>query len=166
MEEGIPGELRRDRMLTLVREREFVRVADLSSIFGISEVTVRADLAHLAEQGYVQRVHGGAIGRGPELRLERSFEEAMDESTGEKAGIGRHAAGTIRSGETIILDVGTSTTALARAIVARQDLADVIVFTSSLPIALELEPAIPRIKRDTTKVNGTNCRRLICLGCS
>ncbi len=142
-------------MLTLVREREFVRVADLSSIFGISEVTVRADLAHLAEQGYLQRVHGGAIVRGPELRLERSFEEAMDESTGEKAGIGRHAAGTIRSGETIILDVGTSTTALARAIVARQDLVDVIVFTSSLPIALELEPAIPRI---TVVVTGGTLR--------
>lgn len=132
-------------MLSLVREREFVRVTDLSAIFGISEVTVRADLAHLAGQGYLQRVHGGAIVRDPDLRLERSFEEAMDEYAAEKAGIGRYAAGTVRSGETIILDVGTSTTALAKALVARQDLVDVVVFTSSLPIALELEPAIPRI---------------------
>ena len=145
MEEGIPAELRRDRMLSLVREREFMRVADLSTIFGISEVTVRADLALLADQGSLQRVHGGAIVRDPELRVERSFEEALDEYAAEKAGIGRHAASTIRPGETVILDVGTSTTAIAKALVSRHDLTDVTVFTSSLTIALELEAAIPRV---------------------
>ncbi len=145
MEEGIPAELRRDRMLTLVREREFMRVADLSSIFGISEVTVRADLASLADRGVLQRVHGGAMVRDPILRVERSFEEALDEYSAEKAGIGRYAADTIRSGETIILDVGTSTTSIAKALVARSDLSDVTVFTSSLTIALELEPVIPRV---------------------
>lgn len=141
----MPAELRRDRMLSLVREREFMRVGDLSSMFGISEVTVRADLATLADQQLIQRVHGGAIVRDTEPRLERSFEEALDEYSTEKAGIGRHAARTVRSGETLILDVGTSTTALARALVARESIKDLTVFTSSLTIALELEPAIPRI---------------------
>lgn len=145
MEEGIPAELRRDRMLSIVRDREFMRVADLSNIFGISEVTVRADLAHLADHGMLQRVHGGAIVRDPEPTKERTFEEAMDQYAAEKAGIGRYAAGTIRSGETVILDVGTSTTSLARALVDRTDLSDVTVFTSSLTIAMELEPAIPQI---------------------
>ena len=83
--------------------------------------------------------------RDPELRIERTFEEAMAQFSTEKAGIGRHAAESIRSGETVILDVGTSTTALARALVNRKDLTDVTVFTSSLTIALELEPAIPQI---------------------
>lgn len=146
MEEGMPAELRRDRMVSLVREREFVRVADLSAIFGISEVTVRSDLSFLAGHGLIQRVHGGAMVRDPELRIiERSFEEARDEFTAEKAGIGRHAAGKVNSGETVILDVGTSTAALAGALAARMDLFDVTVFTSSIPIALELEAAIPRI---------------------
>jgi DeoR family transcriptional regulator of aga operon len=145
MEEGIPAELRRNRMLSMVREREFMRVADLSTIFGISEVTVRADLAQLADHGLLQRVHGGAIVRDPEPRTERTFEEALDQFSAEKAGIGRHAARTIRSGETVILDVGTSTTSIARALVSRTDLTDVTVFTSSLTIALELEPAIPQI---------------------
>jgi DeoR family transcriptional regulator of aga operon len=155
MEEGIPAELRRDRMLSLVREREFMRVADLSGIFGISEVTVRADLAHLADQGLLQRVHGGAVVRDPELRVERTFEEALGEYAAEKAGIGRHAAASIRPGETVILDVGTSTTAVARALVRREDLTDVTVFTSSLPIALELEAVIPRI---TVVVTGGTLR--------
>lgn len=155
MEDGIPGELRRDRMLDLVREREFVRVADLSSIFGISEVTVRADLAHLAELGKVQRVHGGAIVRDPHLGVERTFEEAVEEFSSEKAAIGHHAASIVRSGETIILDVGSSTMAMARSLVERNDLTDVTIFTSSLPIALALEPAIPRM---TVVVTGGTLR--------
>ncbi len=44
MDRTVPPELRRERILSLVREREFVRVGDLSDMFGISEVTVRADL--------------------------------------------------------------------------------------------------------------------------
>ena len=132
-------------MLSLVRDREFMRVSDLSNIFGISEVTVRADLASLADQSLLQRVHGGAIVRDPQLAVERTFEEALDEYAAEKDGIGRNAAGLIRPGETVILDVGTTTTALARAIVAREDLTDVTVFTASLTNALEFEAAIPRI---------------------
>ncbi len=139
----------------MVREREFVRVSDLSSVFGISEVTVRADLAALADEGLLQRVHGGAMVRGTEPRTERTFEESLGEFAVEKAAIGRHAAGAIRSGETLILDVGTSTSAIARAMLDRHDLVDVTVFTSSLPIALDLEPASPRI---TVVVTGGTLR--------
>lgn len=142
-------------MLTMVRAREFMRVADLSTAFAISEVTVRADLAALADGGLLQRVHGGAMVRDPELRRERSFEEALDEYSAEKEAIGRHAAASIRSGETVILDVGTSTTAIARALVERHELTDVTVFTSSLTIALDLEPAIPRF---TVVVTGGTLR--------
>ena len=145
MEELIPAELRRSRMLEMVREREFMKVADLSGIFGISEVTVRGDLASLSDKGLLQRVHGGAIVRDPDSMVERTFEEALDEYAGEKSAIGRIAAGLIRSGETAILDVGTSNAAVARAIVAREDLVDVTVFTTSLSNALALEPAIPRV---------------------
>ncbi|MGH2495746.1 MAG: DeoR/GlpR family DNA-binding transcription regulator, partial [Ktedonobacteraceae bacterium] len=47
-------------------------------------------------------------------------------------------------GETVILDVGTTATALARALARRDDLYDVVVFTNALNIAIELESAIPR----------------------
>lgn len=142
----MPAELRRDRMLSMVRDRKFVKVADLSTEFGISAVTVRADLASLADQGLLQRVHGGAMVRDPRSRVERSFEEALDEFAAEKQAIGRHAARLIGNGETVILDVGTSTTAIAKALVAREDVSGVTVFTPSLTIALGLEPAIPRVR--------------------
>ncbi|MDJ0791059.1 MAG: DeoR/GlpR family DNA-binding transcription regulator [Acidimicrobiia bacterium] len=145
MERTVPPELRRERILNLVREREFVRVADLSAMFGISEVTVRSDLDLLDETGGVQRVHGGAVVRtATRPRLERSIEESETSAADEKAAIGRAAAELVENGETIILDVGSTTTAVARALVARKKLRDVVVFTSAINVALELEPAIPR----------------------
>jgi DeoR family transcriptional regulator of aga operon len=62
----------------------------------------------------------------------------------EKALIGRAAASLLNPGETVILDVGTTTTAVARALMEREDLHDIVIFTNGLNIALELEPAIPR----------------------
>ena len=143
-ERTLPAEMRRDRILSLVKEREFVRVSDLSTMFGLSEVTIRSDLDLLADRGGLQRVHGGAIVRDPRPRMERSVEESLGAAAEEKAAIGRLCASMVASGETVILDVGSTTTAIARALVEREDLEGVVVFTSGITIALELEDAIPR----------------------
>jgi len=140
----VPAELRRERILRLIRDREFVRVADLSAMFGLSEVTIRSDLDLLAGRGGLQRVHGGAIVRDPVHRQERSFEESLGAFAAEKEAIGHAAAAMVSNGETIVLDVGSTTTAIARALVQREDLDDVVIFTNGLTLALELEPAIPR----------------------
>jgi DeoR family transcriptional regulator of aga operon len=136
--------LRRDRMLALIRERDFVRVGELSERFGISEVTVRSDLDALASRGEVQRIRGGAIPRSP-ADIERPFEESETTHADEKLAIGHAAAALVRDGETVLMDVGTTTAAAARALVARTDLHDVVVFTNGLKTALELEAAAPRI---------------------
>lgn len=143
-------------MASVIRGRAFVRVADLSSMFGISEVTVRSDLDALAERGLVGRVHGGAMGRSPH-RLERSFEETQGEFAAEKDHIGRAAAQLVADGDTIILDVGTTTAAVARALVARAELRGVIVFTNALNVAIELEAATPPL---TVVVTGGTLRPL------
>ncbi|MFO7547766.1 MAG: DeoR/GlpR family DNA-binding transcription regulator [Acidimicrobiia bacterium] len=153
----IPAEVRREQIATLVRDREFVRVSDLSAMFGISEVTIRSDLDLLADRGSLQRVHGGAVIRNPGVRFEPSFEEALGAFAEEKAAVGRWAAALVESGETVILDVGTTTMAVARALVQRTDLQDVVVFTNGLTLALELERAIPRF---TVVVTGGTLRRL------
>ncbi len=138
-----PGE-RRDRMLALIEERAFVRVGELSDRFGISEVTVRHDLAALAERGRIHRIRGGAIPRAA-LGRERPFEESVTSFAVEKLAIGRAAAELVESGESVIIDVGTTAVAAARAVAARTELHDVVVFTNGLKTALELEPAIPRV---------------------
>ncbi len=147
----MPGEVRRDRMLALVEEHSFMRVADLSDMFEVSEVTVRSDLDQLARMSLVERVHGGAMTRsrvsatGPSLEeTEPSFEESADKWANEKAAIGRTAASLVSPGDSLIIDVGTTATAVAHALTERTDLNDVVVFTNGLTIAMELESAIPR----------------------
>ncbi len=137
------SEARRRRMLGVIREREYVRVGDLSETFGVSEVTVRNDLETLAKRGLIRRLRGGAMVR-LEPHPERSFDEALGARAEQKQAIARAAAALPQSGESIILDVGTTTTSIAHALIARDDLHDVTIFTNALNIALDLEPFVPR----------------------
>ena len=143
-ERPVPPALRRERMLAEIKEREFVRVAELSGRFGVSEMTVRGDLDALAAKGKVHRVRGGAI---PRLiaRQEQPFEDSVSSFAAEKVAIGQAAAALLEDGETVLIDVGTTAAAAARAIAARTELDDVVVFTNGLKTALELEPASPRV---------------------
>jgi DeoR family transcriptional regulator, aga operon transcriptional repressor len=149
-----PARVRRDRMLALLRERDFVRVGDLASRFEVSEVTVRSDLDALASRGLLRRVRGGAVARAA-TPVERPFEEAEVAYAAHKQAIGRAAAAMVISGDTLVLDVGTTTTAVAQALARRDELTDVTVFTSSLTIAIALERAHPRI---TVVVTGGTLR--------
>lgn len=150
----VPAEMRREQMLAYVKTQDFVRVTDLSTRFHVSEVTVRGDLDVLTEHGLIRRIRGGAMPRTVP-RPERPFEEMQGARVNEKDTIGRVAASLISHGETVILDVGTTTTAVARALIRREDLYDVVVFTNALNIALELESAIPRF---TVVVTGGTLR--------
>jgi DeoR family transcriptional regulator of aga operon len=140
----LPAEVRQERIRSYVNERDFVRVSDVSDRFDVSEVTARADLTALAERGHVRRVHGGAVSRRMHS-VEQPFDLAQDHLVAGRRHLGLAAATRVRSGDAVLVDVGTTTTALARALVARTDLSDVSVFTNGLTIALELEAAAPRV---------------------
>ncbi len=144
-------------MLATIRSRSFARVAELSSEFGISEVTVRSDLDVLERLGAVRRVHGGAILDARHARTERSFEEEAATSADEKAAIASVAAAIVGSGDTVIFDVGTTCSAVAAALVARTELEDVVIITNGLNIALAFEQAMPRF---TVVVAGGTLRPL------
>ncbi|WP_308797010.1 DeoR/GlpR family DNA-binding transcription regulator [Agromyces silvae] len=158
----VPGAARRRELtLALVAERGFVRVADLASTFGVTPVTARADLDALERGGAIRRVHGGAVpmngaaGTGDRPEREPTFEQALEASVRPKQAIGEAAAALVRSGQSVILDVGTTTLQIARALRRRTDLDDVTIFTNGLSIALELEPEIPRF---TVVVTGGTLR--------
>ena len=110
MDGDIPTEMRREHLLTFINAKDFVKVSDLSTRFGVSEVTIRGDLDALAGRGQIRRIRGGAM---PSSRPhpERPFEETRSSHVLEKTLIARTAASLVASGETIILDVGTTTTA-------------------------------------------------------
>jgi DeoR family fructose operon transcriptional repressor len=106
---------RREAMLKAVLGG-MTEVSELCEHFGMSEVTVRRDLRALADEGLILRTYGGAASVGnhaPEESLEHrrlSFQAEKDE-------IGRAAAAHVAPGDTIFLDSGTTTAALARALV-------------------------------------------------
>src|ERR1700722_2417608 len=142
------AELRRQRTLSLLRRQGYVRVAELAAEFGISDTTVRADLNALDELGVLRRVHGGAVSAAraqvpPPARNEPP-EPNRPPRDRERTAIAAAAAALVRDGESVILDVGSTTTATARALVARTDLTNLTVFTNSLNVALALEPALLR----------------------
>ena len=132
----LPGALRQDRIVGLVKERGFVRVVDLAERFQVSSVTVRSDLQSLESRDQLRRIRGGAVPASV-ASVELPFEAAERDLATEKAHIGRHAAELVSSGDTVILDVGTTTTAVARALSSRTDLRDITVFTNALNVALE-----------------------------
>jgi DeoR family transcriptional regulator of aga operon len=152
----LPAGVRREAMLAALREHEFLRVTELGERFGVSEVTVRTDLDALSSSGEVRRVHGGAMLLA-NPRAERSFEDSRSAHAEEKAVIARAAAALVSNGDVVALDVGTTTAALATALVTREDLTGVTVVTNGINIALELERAAPRL---TVVVTGGTLRPL------
>jgi DeoR family transcriptional regulator of aga operon len=134
---------RRAQLLAMVVERGFLRVIEASELFAVSEVTIRGDLSALEAAGDLVRVHGGAMPRSS-LPPEPSLEQAQSRATDSKLAIGRAAASLVSSGQSVILDVGSTALAVANALVARTDLEAVSIITNGLSIALALEPALPR----------------------
>jgi DeoR family transcriptional regulator, aga operon transcriptional repressor len=134
---------RRRAVADLVASQGFVPITEIASRFDVSTVTARSDVDQLAERGVVRRVRGGAMA-SRWLRAERPMEETTSAQAAEKAAVAHTAAQLVDSRSTVILDVGTTTTAVARAMTQREDLTDITVVTSGLTVAMELEPHIPR----------------------
>lgn len=144
---ALPAEVRRARIAERVREAGILRVVDAAALFGVSEVTVRADLAQLDADGVVRRVHGAALPAAAGPR-EEPLERVSGRDAAVKRAIGRRAAALVDSGSSILLDVGSTTLAVAHALVDRVDrgeLDELVVVTNGLSIALALETAVPRI---------------------
>jgi DeoR/GlpR family transcriptional regulator of sugar metabolism len=121
---------RQQQLLALLTDRQRITVPEICEHFSVSEATARRDLEQLAEQGLLQRVHGGAIAvrrAAPELPiLVRSQEQAE-----EKRRIGKAAAALIGDGETVFLGSGTTVLEVARNLTERRNLT---VITNSLPV--------------------------------
>lgn len=109
-----------------------VSVTELAREWGVSEDTVRRDLRDLAEEGLVQRVHGGALPASPALGDYRRREGLSTEA---KARLGAAGARLVRPGQVVAIDGGTSNLQLVRAL--PRDLACTVVTHSPL-IAAEL----------------------------
>lgn len=131
---------RKDKILEMLKEDGSVKVAELSRIFKVSDVTIRQDLEKLEQGGLVTRKHGGAFLKTIGKQVQ-NFALANLINMDKKELIGKKAAEYIDNGDTIILDSGTTTTEIAKAIIDKQN---ITVITNAINIVMLLgaNPAI------------------------
>lgn len=125
---------RRARIQAELRRRPSASTELLAELCAASAETIRRDLVALEAQGLLTRVHGGAIGAVGDPG-EGSFAERSVQAESAKATIARLAAGLVRTGQTVIIDIGTTALHLARAFPS--DFRGTVA-TPSLPAAAEL----------------------------
>jgi DeoR family transcriptional regulator, fructose operon transcriptional repressor len=113
-------EKRRNTILGIISNEE-ANVEELSRHFGVSESTIRRDLAELANSGRIVRTYGGAA-LSPTDRRESSPSERIHIQRAQKEAIARLVALQTHEGEMLILDVGTTVAALARQLRGRHNL--------------------------------------------
>jgi len=123
---------RKQEILAILKRDGQVIAKDVSRAMGVSEDTIRRDLRELAQEGLLQRVHGGALPASPAMADFAGRESIAAEG---KVAIGRAAAAMIRPGQVVILDGGTTARQVARHMA--WDLKATVV-THSPTIALEL----------------------------
>lgn len=128
---------RHRRILELVSVDRRVSVASLKEMFGVSEMTIRRDLASLQASGVLRRVHGGAV-----CAERHPFESRTVRFREEKARIAKRVADMLGSGVSLAIDIGTTTHYVARALRERSDL---FVVTNSINVAVELRQSASKV---------------------
>lgn len=108
-----------------------VSINEQAEALGVSSMTVRRDLAKLAEEGMVTLVHGGAsLSHG--ALFERTMAIKAGQNRAEKQKIARACVDFIEDGDSLFMDAGTTVSEIAKLIVGRRD---IVVLTNSLLVA-------------------------------
>jgi DeoR family transcriptional regulator of aga operon len=126
---------RRQHVLGKVQREGRVLVAELSDSLGISRITIRKDLDYLESKGLLTRTHGGALSLLGSTMLDPALHEKEQQQSGEKQRIAAAAAAMVQDGMCVVLDSGTTTTAVARELKRFRNLT---IITNAVNIATEL----------------------------
>ena len=129
------NEERRRNIVEFVNRHGRGLVRDLARKLGSSEITIRRDLDMLHDRGLVYRTHGGALPIQSASEADRSLTERELQHPREKIKIAAAAAKCVHEGMSVILDSGSTTTAIARALA---DFTHLTVITNAINIASEL----------------------------
>ncbi|MBU2960004.1 DeoR/GlpR family DNA-binding transcription regulator [Citreicella sp. C3M06] len=124
-------------ILSAVQDRPVVTVPDLVALTGVSEATIRRDIATLHMQKKLRRVRGGAEALAPPQFVGlagRTFAVNETLRTRQKQAIARAAVDLVSDGEPIIINGGTTTFQMVHPLASRR----LQVFTNSFPIAEHL----------------------------
>ena len=135
-----PTERRRRIVDEARRAGGFITVAALGDRLKVSLMTIRRDIIAMERAGEVQRTRGGVLVPSLQVMLvEPPFRQRETINAVAKQAIAATAAALAESGQTIGVDVGTSTLALCPYLAS---IGQLTVITTSLPAASNLAAAI------------------------
>ncbi|WP_134686574.1 DeoR/GlpR family DNA-binding transcription regulator [Brevibacillus migulae] len=123
---------RHQLILSLLKEKEVVRIQELVDTTGASESTIRRDLSELEEQRLLKRIHGGATALQNKIEEPTILEKAVKNEQ-QKIAIAKYAASLVKERDSIFLDAGTTTNQMLPYLPG-----NIIVVTSSPDIGLQL----------------------------
>ncbi len=126
---------RQQEIMNMLNTTGYVEISALCRIFSVTEMTIRRDLDMLAENGDIERTRGGAVVSDNMLYFEPRFERRMDLNYNKKNAIANEALKYISNGNTVYIDSGSTSFALAQLI--PNDL-HILAITNALNIGSEL----------------------------
>lgn len=115
-----------------LRRNRRIHITSICTEIGVSDDTLRRDLAEMESQGLLTRVHGGAVQRSD---TSVQILERYDTERHAKTRMAEKFVALLRDGDTLLIDGGTSNLEVAKALPREMELT---VFTNSFPIADEL----------------------------
>ena len=121
---------RQSGILEIARQDGRVVVEDLAQRFDVTLQTIRRDLTELAEAGHLDRVHGGAVPRMGVANIGYEARRKMNDAA--KTAIARACAAMIPDNASMILNLGTTTEAVARELVHHRN---ITVVTNNMNVA-------------------------------
>lgn len=122
--------LRQSDILDLARAEGRVVVENLANHFGVTLQTIRRDLGELADEGRLERVHGGAVLKAGVANI--GYAERRSMNAAAKTAIARTCAAAIPDNSSLFMNIGTTTEAVARALLGHRNLT---VVTNNINIA-------------------------------
>ena len=138
MDDFITGDknqvVRRKEIMNLLQDHDEIRVLDLCEMFAVSSVTIRKDLEMLEKRGLLKRVHGGAH-KVSQVQQRLNSEERRMYRSEEKKIVARAAAKLINEGDSVLLNVGSTSAFLCDEIKYKKN---IIVITNALHIFADL----------------------------
>lgn len=126
------GAKRRQEICGIVERAGYAEARQLAAELGVDASTIRRDLDVLAQNGLIQRTHGGALPVANGVAVDLPYAVKQREHTADKRAIARHAADLVADGDSVVLDSGSTTYALAEELAERRQ---ITVATNDLRIA-------------------------------
>ncbi len=121
---------RQAEIVQLAKDNGRVLVEELAARFDVTPQTIRKDLNDLCDMRLLSRIHGGALFPSGVENVE--YEARRKIAAGEKEAIGRAAARMIPDGSSLFVNIGTTTEAVANALLDRKGL---MVITNNINVA-------------------------------